>query len=60
MTDDEGLRAAREALERVRAREPVSARLRAESKRLKEEMDVLLRARAIMRERREKRENAGK
>ena len=60
MMDDDGLKEAREAMARVRARESVSARLRAESKRLKEEMDVLIRARDIMRERREKRENAGK
>lgn len=57
MIDDEGLTEAREALERVRAREPLRRRLRAESKRLKAEMDVLLRTAATLRE---KRENAGK
>ncbi len=59
MADSENLRLAREALDRVRAREPETRRLRAESKRLAEEMDVLIRARDIMRERREKRDNAG-
>lgn len=60
MAESDDLKEVREAIERVRALEPVSARLRAESERLKEEMDVLIRARDIMRERREKRENAGK
>lgn len=48
MAESENIRKAREALARVHAREPVSARLREKSKRLAEEADVLRRAAAIL------------
>ena len=55
MADSENIRKAREALERARAREPEMDRLRKESERLAEEVEVLRRAQAIMRADAEKR-----
>lgn len=60
MTESENIKRAREALARVDALAPETKRLQKESMKLKEEMDVLFRARDIMRKNREKRENAGK
>jgi hypothetical protein len=60
MAEPENIKRAREALALADALAPETERLQRKSAKLKEEMDVLMRARDIMRERREKRENAGK
>jgi hypothetical protein len=51
---EENMKKAREALERARALEPRMEYLRKESKRLAEETEVLERAEAILRSRRER------
>ena len=55
MAESENIRKAREKIAELRAREPEMERLRNESKRLAEEMDVLQRAAAIMRDHAQKR-----
>lgn len=54
MLENENIKKAREALERERELSLVSDRLREKSERLAEEMDVLQRAAAILRSRRER------
>jgi hypothetical protein len=54
MLETENVKKAREALERERELSLVSDRLREKSERLAEEMDVLQRAAAILRTRRER------
>jgi hypothetical protein len=54
MLETENVKKAREALERERELSLVSDRLREKSERLAEEMDVLQRAAAILRARRER------
>jgi len=54
MTDPENIKKAREALDRARALEPRMEYLRKESHRLAEETEVLERAAAILRSRRER------